>query len=40
MDAIGISAERADFFKSLTEKSDGGKLRGDYTLADAQYVVA
>jgi phenylalanine-4-hydroxylase len=40
METIEISAERADFFKSLQEKSHGGTLRGDYTLADAQYVVA
>ena len=39
METIDISVERADFFKSLQEKSHGGKLRGDYTLADAQYVV-
>ena len=29
-----------EFFKTLEEKSDGGKLRGDYSKADAQYVVA
>ena len=40
MDTIDISAEHADFFKTLTEKSDGGTLRGDYANADAQYVVA
>ncbi len=28
-----------EFFKTLAEKSDGGKLRGDYSRADAQYVV-
>jgi phenylalanine-4-hydroxylase len=31
--------EQADFFKTLEEKSDGGKLRGNYGHADAQYVV-
>ncbi|MBC7413643.1 MAG: phenylalanine 4-monooxygenase [Herminiimonas sp.] len=31
--------EQARFLKSLAEKSDGGSLRGDYTHADADYVV-
>ena len=31
---------QAEFFNTLAEKSDGGKLRGDYSRADAQYVVA
>lgn len=31
--------DQAAFFKTLEEKSDGGSLRGNYTLADAQYVV-
>jgi len=30
---------QAEFLKTLEEKSDGGTLRGDYTHADAQYVV-
>jgi phenylalanine-4-hydroxylase len=29
-----------EFFKTLAEKSDGGTLRGDYSKADAQYVVS
>jgi len=33
------TVDQADFFKTLTEKSDGGTLRGDYSQADAQYVV-
>jgi phenylalanine-4-hydroxylase len=36
---MDTSAERAEFFKTLAEKSDGGILRGDYAQADAQYVV-
>ena len=32
-------ANQEEFLKSVTEKSDAGSLRGDYTLADAQYVV-
>ena len=31
---------QAAFLRTLAEKSDGGALRGDYTLADADYVVA
>ncbi len=31
--------DRQEFFKTLAEKSDGGVLRGDYSRADAQYVV-
>jgi phenylalanine-4-hydroxylase len=34
-----LTVDQADFFKTLTEKSDGGKLRGDYSNADAHYVV-
>lgn len=37
---IDQDAQRADFFKSLTEKSGHGSLRGDYRAADAHYVVA
>lgn len=36
---VDIAVDQADFFKTLTEKSDGGTLRGDYSKADAQYVV-
>ncbi|HEY8099694.1 MAG TPA: phenylalanine 4-monooxygenase [Burkholderiaceae bacterium] len=31
---------QTEFLKAVTEKSDSGILRGDYTHADAQYVVA
>lgn len=31
---------QAEFLKTLAEKFDSGALRGDYTKADAQYVVA
>ena len=30
---------QAEFLKTMEYKSDGGKLRGDYTQADANYVV-
>ncbi len=33
------SVTREEFFKTLAEKSDSGALRGDYALADQQYVV-
>lgn len=33
------AVDQAAFFKTLEEKSESGALRGDYTLADAQYVV-
>ncbi len=36
---MNMTVDQTDFFKTLTEKSDGGALRGDYALADAQYVV-
>ncbi len=36
----GSTPAQAAFLKSLAEKSDGGKLRGDYSTADADYVVA
>lgn len=39
MDTIDTVVDQADFFKTLTEKSDGGVLRGDYTHADAHYVI-
>lgn len=35
---MNADAERAAFFKTLTEKSDHG-IRGDYSKADGQYVV-
>ena len=39
-DATGTSdAEQKLFLTSLAEKSDGGILRGDYSDADAAYVV-
>jgi phenylalanine-4-hydroxylase len=34
-----LTVDQADFFKTLTEKSDGGKLRGDYSKADEHYVI-
>jgi phenylalanine-4-hydroxylase len=34
------AVDQEEFFKTLTEKSDGGTLRGDYSKADAQYVVS
>ena len=37
LDAAGTA--QADFLNALAEKSDGGTLRGDYTQADADYVV-
>ncbi|HVL77401.1 MAG TPA: phenylalanine 4-monooxygenase [Noviherbaspirillum sp.] len=36
---MNTTVEQADFFKTLEEKSDGGKLRGDYSQCDARYVV-
>ncbi|MGE5648565.1 MAG: phenylalanine 4-monooxygenase [Bacillota bacterium] len=36
---MNTTVEHADFFKTLEEKSDGGKLRGDYSQADERYVV-
>lgn len=37
---MNTTVDQADFFKTLEEKSDGGTLRGDYSQADEQYVVA
>ncbi|RJG07771.1 phenylalanine 4-monooxygenase [Noviherbaspirillum cavernae] len=37
---MNTTVDQADFFKTLAEKSDGGTLRGDYSLADENYVVA
>ena len=39
MDAQDTAVAHEEFFKTLAEKSDGGTLRGDYSKADAQYVV-
>jgi phenylalanine-4-hydroxylase len=36
---MNTTVDHADFFKTLEEKSDGGKLRGNYEHADARYVV-
>lgn len=36
---MNTAVEQADFFKTLEEKSDGGKLRGDYSQCDDRYVV-
>jgi phenylalanine-4-hydroxylase len=36
---MNTSVERADFSKTLEDKSDGGKLRGDYSQCDENYVV-
>jgi len=36
---MNTTVDRADFFKTLVEKSDGGKLRGNYDLADEMYVM-
>jgi phenylalanine-4-hydroxylase len=36
---MNTAVDQADFFKTLTEKSDSGTLRGDYSQADEQYVV-
>ena len=37
--ADATASGQAQFLASLAEKSDGGALRGDYTTADADYVV-
>jgi phenylalanine-4-hydroxylase len=36
---MNTAVDRADFFRTLEEKSDGGRLRGDYAQADENYVV-
>lgn len=36
---MDITVDQADFFKTLEEKSDGGKLRGDYSQCNEHYVV-
>ncbi|GAB3540684.1 phenylalanine 4-monooxygenase [Noviherbaspirillum agri] len=36
---MNTTVDQADFFKTLEEKSDGGKLRGDYSHCDEHYVV-
>ncbi len=33
------AVDQAEFFKTLQEKSDGGRLRGDYSQCDGHYVV-
>lgn len=37
---MNTTVDQADFFKTMEDKSDGGKLRGDYSKADDRYVVA
>jgi phenylalanine-4-hydroxylase len=39
MDTTELVVDKDDFFKTLVEKSDGGKLRGDYSKADEHYVI-
>jgi phenylalanine-4-hydroxylase len=36
---MNTTVDHADFFKTLEEKSNGGKLRGNYEHADERYVV-
>lgn len=36
---MNTTVDHADFFKTLAEKSDGGKLRGNYDAADEHYVI-
>jgi phenylalanine-4-hydroxylase len=36
---MSTAVDQAEFFKTLEVKSDGGKLRGDYSQCDANYVV-
>lgn len=36
---MNTAVDQAEFFKTLEEKSDGGKLRGDYSQCDEHYVV-
>lgn len=36
---MNTTVDHADFFKTLAEKSGGGKLRGNYDAADERYVV-
>lgn len=36
---MDMTLEQAEFLKTLAGKSDSGSLRGDYSAADAQYVV-
>lgn len=40
MDGNDMAVDQQEFFKTLAEKSASGKLRGDYSRADARYVVA
>lgn len=37
---MNTANDQAEFLETLAEKSDGGNLRGDYSSADQQYVVA
>lgn len=37
---MDLTVTQDEFLKTLAEKSDSGKLRGDYSQADAHYVVA
>ncbi|MBV8664895.1 MAG: phenylalanine 4-monooxygenase [Burkholderiaceae bacterium] len=39
METAAYTVDREEFFRTLVEKSDSGALRGDYSKADAQYVV-
>lgn len=39
MSAVPSAIDQAAFLESLAEKSDGGRLRGDYASADQHYVV-
>jgi phenylalanine-4-hydroxylase len=40
MDIMNTAIDQADFLGTLAQKSQSGRLRGDYASADAQYVVA
>jgi phenylalanine-4-hydroxylase len=40
MDTANTVIDQADFLKTVAKKSDSGSLRGDYAMADSQYVVA
>lgn len=39
MSIASTAIERAAFLRALAEKSEGGRLRGDYASADTQYLV-
>lgn len=36
---MNTAVDQTEFFKTLEDKSDGGKLRGDYSQCDERYVV-